>query len=115
MVLSLVEAERRGVVMTRVPSSCEWDGCDRQTAALRWSHAQGGYLAACLPHATAREEADETQTPRRTPNGEPRTADRATGRRTGQPEAWRMVGRGAGRVARARRWSTRIWCRRWRN
>src|SRR5450631_2818646 len=118
-VLSLAEAERRGVVMTRVPSSCEWDGCDRQTAALRWSHAQGGYLAACLPHATAREEADETQAspergtqpaqdreadpplsrgggsvarqaPRRTPNGEPRTA--TTGRRTGQPEAWRMVG-----------------------
>jgi hypothetical protein len=63
-VLSLAEAERRGVVMARVPSSCEWDDCDRQTAALRWSHAQGSYLAACLSHATVREEAEETQASR---------------------------------------------------
>jgi hypothetical protein len=34
-VLSLAEAERRGVVMTLVPSSCEWDGCDRQTLRRR--------------------------------------------------------------------------------
>jgi hypothetical protein len=125
-VLSLAEAERRGVVMERVPSSCEWDGgCDRQTAALRWSHAQGDFLAACLLHATVREEPDETQesadrgaqpaqdremdaplsrgggpvareTPRRTPNGEPRTA--TTSRRTRQPQGWRMAGRGFGRA-----------------
>jgi hypothetical protein len=122
-VLSLAEAERRGVVMAGVPSSCEWDGCDRQTAALRWSHAQGSYLAACLSHAIVRVEADESQasrdsgalpaqdremdaplsrgggsvareTPRRTPNGEPRTA--TSGRRTGQTEGWRMVGADAG-------------------
>ena len=48
-----------GVVIARVPSSCQWDGCDRQTAALRWSHAQGSYLAACLSHATVPEEAEE--------------------------------------------------------